>query len=185
MNWVKKSWADSVPIWQLRKISTLTWTLTKRSTERGTFKVQDTNTRGRSPWLPITTLSPPTSSSTILLENLAVILDRTQGGGSIFEDEVEMIHRRLLRQGLCQMNETHNETSGSPNAYEKGVAIRGTYHVLMSSSINDASFEPIKVRSQELYMHPQISFIATNLDFKTWSSHYKSQVIYIRLWFWF
>ena len=105
--------------------------------------------------------------------HLAVILDRAQGGGSIFEGELEMmIHRRLLSQDLCQMNETHNET-----AYDKGLAIRGTYHVLMTSSINDASFKPIKVRSQELYMHPQISFIATTLDFKTWSSRYKNQVI--------
>jgi Glycosyl hydrolases family 38 C-terminal domain/Glycosyl hydrolases family 38 C-terminal beta sandwich domain len=81
--------------------------------------------------------------------SFSVMVDRTQGGGSIFDGSVElMAHRRLLADDSRGVGEPMNETDGGVTPYPpfgkntrwgEGLVIRGTYRILVGNGTSGAS----------------------------------------------
>ena len=94
---------------------------------------------------------------------LAVLTDRSQGGSSINDGEIQlMVHRRLLFDDAFGVGEALNE-SGIDG---KGLVIRGQ-HYLLTSSISDGA-KLHRNLSQQLFLQPSITFA----NFKTKEDYY-------------
>lgn len=62
-------------------------------------------------------------------DRFTVLTDRSQGGSSLIEGEIElMLHRRLLRDDAFGVGEALNETANG-----KGLVVRGTHRLMMSN----------------------------------------------------
>ena len=60
-----------------------------------------------------------------------VNIDRSQGGGSIYDGSIEiMVHRRILHDDSLGVGEALNET-----AYGKGLVVSGKHILLVRSAI--------------------------------------------------
>ena len=104
-------------------------------------------------------------------DQLSMVVDRSQGGASLKDGQLEvMIHRRLLFDDAFGVGEALNET-----AYGQGLVARGTHYLILSGSDNSA--EMVRSLGQGMYKQPQISFIPTTLSFSQWQSSFKMEVI--------
>lgn len=116
----------------------------------------------------------PLNSHIFLKDNLGnqltLLVDRAQGGASLRDGQLEvMVHRRLLFDDAFGVNEALNE-----QAYGQGLVARGTHYLILSDSDNSAKMT--RSLGQELYKHPQISFIPTSLSFSEWQTSFKMEV---------
>lgn len=116
----------------------------------------------------------PLNSHIYLKDNLGnqltMLVDRSQGGASLQDGQLEvMVHRRLLHDDAFGVNEALNE-----QAYGQGLVARGTHYLILSGSENSAKMT--RSLGQELYKHPQISFIPTLLSFSEWQTSFKTEV---------
>jgi len=69
---------------------------------------------------------------------LAVLLDRSQGGTSMNDGELElMVHRRLLNDDAFGVGEALNEPGEKPGEKGDGLIIRGVHRVLINSLNKD------------------------------------------------
>ena len=99
-----------------------------------------------------------------------MLVDRAQGGASLQDGQLEvMVHRRLLFDDAFGVNEALNE-----QAYGQGLVARGTHFLILSDSDNSAKMT--RSLGQELYKHPQMSFIPTSLSFSEWQTSFKMEV---------
>ncbi|KOB79115.1 putative glycosyl hydrolase family 38 [Operophtera brumata] len=79
-----------------------------------------------------------------------VMTDRSQGGSSLIEGEIElMLHRRLLHDDAFGVGEALNET-----AKGKGLVARGTHRVLLSTS--DGYHSDVKKNIIQMHLRPLI-----------------------------
>jgi len=102
-------------------------------------------------------------------QQLTLLVDRAQGGSSLHDGEIElMTHRRLLVDDGFGVGESLNET-----AYNQGLVVRGKHYLILSDQSDSAKL--YRSLAQELYREPQISFIATDESFKSWSKLYKTK----------
>ena len=96
---------------------------------------------------------------------LTLLTDRTQGGSSLSDGQLElMIHRRLLTDTRTSLNET------GPDG--KGLEVRGN-HFLFFKPINESA-KLYRDLSQRLFMSPLITFSASNQSIEQYLKKYKS-----------
>lgn len=120
-------------------------------------------------YYPITTdisLSDPAVGTEV-----AVIIDRAQGGSSMQDGQLElMVHRRLLHDDAFGVGEALNET-----AYGVGLVARGK-HWVITGGVEDAEWLKQKqLLKQEKILDCLIALRdAGDLDFDTWSKSYNS-----------
>lgn len=99
---------------------------------------------------------------------VTVLTDRSQGGSSINDGELElMVHRRLLYDDAFGVGEALNE-----KAFGQGLVVRGKHWLQVSADSNEASRKH-RFRGQEAFMDVSISFTPTKLSFEEWSKTYK------------
>ncbi|XP_059158646.1 lysosomal alpha-mannosidase-like isoform X2 [Physella acuta] len=82
-----------------------------------------------------------------------VLTDRSQGGVSLDDGDVEiMVHRRLLYDDAKGVGEPLNETGIDG----KGLIIRGTHYLVLDNVETSASiYRPL---AQEIFLQPQVTF---------------------------
>ena len=96
-----------------------------------------------------------------------VLTDRTQGGGSIEDGQIELlIHRRHVQQDIYLFKEPLDEM-----AHDEGLVVRGTHTLFFEYTKDDVNnHEPgsstLRSLVQERSSQPVISFISlTNFKF--------------------
>jgi len=100
---------------------------------------------------------------------LTILTDRSQGGGSIYDGELEiMIHRRLLADDSFGVDEPLNE----PGLDGKGLYVRGKHYIIFDNLVN--SVQHHREGSQHLYMGPTHSYIPTTMDPGTFSKQFRT-----------
>ena len=93
------------------------------------------------------------------LDQVTVLNDRSQGGGSLNDGQVElMIHRRLLHDDQKGVNEALNET-----AFGKGLVVRGK-HFLQLSPKGQGAARKHRLKAEEIFMDVQLSFRQTQMN---------------------
>ncbi|CAH1405830.1 unnamed protein product [Nezara viridula] len=97
-------------------------------------------------------------------KKVTVITDRTQGGSSLADGELElMVHRRLTHDDAFGVGEALNET-----AFGEGLIVRGSHWLL----VDDCKSSPRK-EVQELSILPPWIFISTtSLSFAEWEANF-------------
>ena len=96
-------------------------------------------------------------------------LDRSNGGGSIFDGSVEiMVHRRILTNDSItnSLAEPLNET-----AFGQGLVVRDK-HLLIVDSPEKSAFAH-RTNAQQFYMQPIPTFALTNLLYVDYSASYR------------
>uniref|UniRef100_A0A3B4WWI6 Alpha-mannosidase n=1 Tax=Seriola lalandi dorsalis TaxID=1841481 RepID=A0A3B4WWI6_SERLL len=92
------------------------------------------------------------------VDQLTVVTDRSQGGGSIHNGSLEiMLHRRLLYDDVRGVAEPLNETS---NIFPEGLVVRG--RLLLSLDPPSVAADAHRPLAQEVVMQPLLTF--TNGD---------------------
>lgn len=93
-------------------------------------------------------------------ERFTVLTDRSQGGTSLVEGEVElMLHRRLLHDDAFGVGEALNET-----VLGSGLVVRGKHRILRSK-------DPVEIAKSVFQMHlPPVVFVsdASGLSYEQW-----------------
>ncbi|XP_022831671.1 lysosomal alpha-mannosidase-like isoform X1 [Spodoptera litura] len=91
---------------------------------------------------------------------MSVLTDRSQGGSSMVDGEVElMLHRRLLCDDAFGVGEALNET-----AKDKGLVVRGKHRVYIGTSKDN-----LKKQVVEMHQPPILLFAdATNIKYDDW-----------------
>ncbi|XP_043260159.1 lysosomal alpha-mannosidase isoform X2 [Colletes gigas] len=106
------------------------------------------------------------------LLKLSVLTDRTEGGTSMKDGEIElMLHRRLLKDDAFGVGEALNET-----AYGEGLVVRGSHYVLGGSTTNlDKFVMKEKSLALETSLRPWILFtsLTPNSTIDNYSSAWK------------
>lgn len=101
---------------------------------------------------------------------LTVLVDRSQGGSSLKDGQLElMLHRRLTHEDGNGIGEVLDEV-----AHGRGLTVRGTHYVALSEISKAGNL--ITSLSQDMYKQPQLSFYETKLSFKKWSKLYNMEV---------
>lgn len=98
-------------------------------------------------------------------DKFVVLTDRSQGGTSVREGQIElMLHRRLLHDDAFGVGEALNET-----ANEKGLVVRGKHRILLSKPNDKNSLIEEKKMILQLHLQPQV-FIsdAKDLSLQDW-----------------
>jgi len=102
---------------------------------------------------------------------LTVFVDRSQGGSSLKDGQVElMLHRRLTHEDGNGIGEVLDEV-----AYGRGLAVRGTHYITLSEIGKAAKL--VTSLSQDMYKQPHLSFYETKLSFEKWSKFFNAEVI--------
>ncbi|CAF4257999.1 unnamed protein product, partial [Rotaria sp. Silwood2] len=87
-----------------------------------------------------------------LISTFESSLDRSEGGGSMYDGSIEiMLHRRILYTDGVSLNEPLNET-----AYNKGLVVRGKHHLLVEPPANSARLH--RTGAQQLFMSPLTTY---------------------------
>lgn len=103
----------------------------------------------------------------IVIAIVVVIVDRSEGGGSIRDGSMEvMIHRRTLYDDSLGVGEPLNET-----AYGEGLVVRGKHFLILDSPATSAANH--RVIAQNLYMHPITTFSLTPLAYTNYASNFR------------
>uniref|UniRef100_A0A8C4E9F8 Alpha-mannosidase n=1 Tax=Dicentrarchus labrax TaxID=13489 RepID=A0A8C4E9F8_DICLA len=88
------------------------------------------------------------------VDQLTVVTDRSQGGGSIHNGSLEiMLHRRLLYDDVRGVGEPLNETS---NIFPKGLVVRG--RLLLSLDRPPSAADAHRPLAQEVVLQPLLTF---------------------------
>lgn len=100
---------------------------------------------------------------------VTVVTDRSQGGSSLADGEIElMLHRRMLHDDAFGVDEALNET-----AFNTGLVARGTHYFLtgvpQTQSATDREFTQKKV------LAPWTFFTATTKTLDEWKKSYKME----------
>ncbi|KAK3768503.1 hypothetical protein RRG08_060865 [Elysia crispata] len=97
-----------------------------------------------------------------------VLTDRSHGGSSLNDGDVEiMLHRRLLKDDCKGVGEPLNET-----AYGRGLIVRGKHYLLLNKISQAArQYRPL---AQEVFLRPQITFSNAQLSRDQYFNKYKS-----------
>ncbi|XP_052781407.1 lysosomal alpha-mannosidase-like isoform X1 [Mya arenaria] len=99
-----------------------------------------------------------------------VMTDRSQGGASIHDGEVElMVHRRLLYDDCKGVGEPMNETG----ADQQGLIIRGKMYLHLGQTLDTAKFH--RDFGLKKYMAPIPAFSETNMKYQEYSATYNTQ----------
>lgn len=105
------------------------------------------------------------------VNRLAVLTDRAQGGGSIYDGTIElMVHRRLLHDDAFGVAEALNET-----AYGKGLIARGKHYLIFGAkTIKSPSLEARERFLQNEILLPNWLFFndVSSMSFDDWSKKY-------------
>ncbi|XP_068177714.1 lysosomal alpha-mannosidase isoform X2 [Antennarius striatus] len=97
------------------------------------------------------------------LNQLTVVTDRSQGGGSIHNGSLEiMLHRRLLYDDVRGVGEPLNETSG---IFPEGLVVRGRF--LLSLDHPSSAADTHRPLAQEVVLQPLLTFTDGYLPPKT------------------
>jgi len=100
---------------------------------------------------------------------LTILTDRSEGGGSIRDGEIEiLIHRRLLNDDGYGVGEPLNE----PGLDGKGLYARGKHYLHLDTIAN--SVELHRDMAQRLYLAPSIGYIPSALDPGSYSKQYRT-----------
>ncbi|XP_041362774.1 lysosomal alpha-mannosidase-like [Gigantopelta aegis] len=98
-----------------------------------------------------------------------VLTDRSEGGSSIQDGELEiMLHRRLLHDDSLGVDEALNET-GSDG---KGLIVRGCHYVFLDSIDSSAALH--RDLAEKLFMAPSISFTTEKTAYADWSKKFRT-----------
>ncbi|RUS70932.1 hypothetical protein EGW08_021308 [Elysia chlorotica] len=102
--------------------------------------------------------------------DFTVLTDRSHGGSSLNDGDVEiMLHRRLLYDDCKGVGEALNET-----AYGRGLIVRGKHYLLLNKISQAArQYRPL---AQEVFLRPQITFSSEQLSRDAYFQMYKSSV---------
>ncbi|XP_076073575.1 lysosomal alpha-mannosidase-like [Mytilus galloprovincialis] len=96
-----------------------------------------------------------------------VLTDRSQGGGSITDGNLElMVHRRLLWDDYLGVGEPLNETGMDG----KGLIARGKHFIYVDKIDNSAKFH--RDMALKLYMAPSLSFTTSTMKQSDWTKVY-------------
>ncbi|KAI2807423.1 carbohydrate binding [Blomia tropicalis] len=83
-----------------------------------------------------------------------ILTDRTQGGTSLNNGEIElMLHRRLLHDDAFGVDEALNETGPDGN----GLVVRGSHYLLLNDIVSSTRLH--RELSQQLYLKPILGFM--------------------------
>uniref|UniRef100_A0A4W6E5G4 Alpha-mannosidase n=1 Tax=Lates calcarifer TaxID=8187 RepID=A0A4W6E5G4_LATCA len=94
------------------------------------------------------------------VDQLTVVTDRSQGGGSIHNGSLEiMLHRRLLYDDVRGVGEPLNETS---NIFPEGLVVRG--RLLLSLDPPPTAADTHRPLAQEMVLQPLLTFTDGNLN---------------------
>lgn len=107
---------------------------------------------------------------------LAILNDRAQGGSSLSDGSVEiMVHRRLLHDDNCGVNEALNET-----AFGQGLVARGIHYLSVTSKKSAGKpFSHASERFIQVNKHlPAWLFVSdtSRLSYETWRSSFTNTV---------
>jgi len=92
-------------------------------------------------------------------ENLTIITDRSQGGSSLEDGQLElMVHRRCLFDDGFGVGEALME-----EAFGEGLVARGQHYLLKGAPLSQS-----RILNQEKVLTPQLSFIGTSLSVDDW-----------------
>jgi lysosomal alpha-mannosidase len=98
---------------------------------------------------------------------LFILIDRSEGGGSIRDGSIEvMIHRRLLFDDSLGVGEPLSET-----AFGQGLVVRGRHYIILETPATSALHH--RVASQNLYMHPIATISLPQSTFANYSAAYR------------
>lgn len=99
-----------------------------------------------------------------------VMTDRSQGGSSINDGQLEvMVHRRLLYDDCLGVGEPLNET-GSDG---QGLIVRGKFYIFMDTIANSARMH--RDMGLRQYMAPIPSFVNTDMKYSEYSMFFNTQ----------
>uniref|UniRef100_A0A674B9P0 Alpha-mannosidase n=1 Tax=Salmo trutta TaxID=8032 RepID=A0A674B9P0_SALTR len=115
--------------------------------------------------LPLPWSYTPSATPSLLddQDQLTVVTDRSQGGGSIQDGSLEiMLHRRLLYDDVRGVGEPLNETS---DIYPEGLVVRG--RLLLSLSPPATAADTHRPLAQEVVLQPLITFTDGELSRST------------------
>jgi len=94
-------------------------------------------------------------------ENLAILVDRSEGGSSLEDGQIElMVHRQCLKDDYFGVGESLEE-----QAFGQGLVARGSHLLVRGSELS-----LVRKLSQEQVLRPQLSFFATSLTLDGWNS---------------
>lgn len=98
---------------------------------------------------------------------VTVVTDRSQGGSSLVDGQIElMLHRRMLHDDCFGVDEALNET-----AYGTGLVARGSHYLLMGVPEQQAATD--REFTQKKVLAPWTFFTATTKTFDEWKKSYK------------
>ncbi|XP_048480276.1 lysosomal alpha-mannosidase [Plutella xylostella] len=90
----------------------------------------------------------------------SVLTDRSEGGASLTEGQIElMLHRRLLEDDAFGVNEALNET-----ANDQGLNVRGNHWLVLSDLKNKDSLIYERKKLLEHHLRPQMIFADTQIS---------------------
>ncbi|CAO1353625.1 unnamed protein product [Diamesa tonsa] len=105
------------------------------------------------------------------INRLAVLTDRAQGGGSIYDGTIElMVHRRLLHDDAFGVAEALNET-----AFGKGLVARGKHYLIFGAKTTKSpSLEARERFLQNEILLPNWLFFndVSSMSFEDWTKKY-------------
>ncbi|XP_041364286.1 lysosomal alpha-mannosidase-like [Gigantopelta aegis] len=98
-----------------------------------------------------------------------VLTDRSEGGSSIQDGELEiMVHRRLLYDDSLGVHEPLNETGLD----RKGLIVRGSHYMFLDSIDSSAALH--RDLAEKLFMAPSISFTTEKMAYADWSKKFRT-----------
>jgi lysosomal alpha-mannosidase len=107
---------------------------------------------------------------------LALVNDRSQGGTSLRDGELElMVHRRLLDDDHKGVGEALNEHEQEPDLPIKGpgLPVRGTHYLLIDPNLqNRHPMSLIRPLAQNVMMKPWVSFAVTDFTYTKWKNSF-------------
>ena len=110
---------------------------------------------------------------------VALINDRSQGGTSLQNDQLElMVHRRLLDDDHFGVGEALNEQDEDTvlPVGPSGLIVRGTHNLLVTPSLSGRHpMSLIRPMTQQVFMAPWTSFNPTDLTFSRWKNSFHMQ----------
>ena len=102
---------------------------------------------------------------------MTVLTDRSQGGTSMNDGEIElMVHRRLLYDDAFGVGEALNEM-----AFGEGLVIRGKHWVQISPNGKYLPNRKHRFKAQQAFMDAGVNFVNTDMKFDEFKQHYAMQ----------
>ena len=107
---------------------------------------------------------------------MALVNDRSQGGSSLRDGELElMVHRRLLDDDHKGVDEALNEHEQEPDLPIKGpgLPVRGTHYLLIDPNLSGRHpMSLVRPLAQNVMMKPWVSFGVTDFSYTKWKNSF-------------